>query len=290
MGFLKALRPHQWLKNVLVFLAPAAAGTLLHGTTFLKALVAFVAFSLCASGTYLLNDMHDVASDRLHPRKRFRPIASGQLPIPVAVVAAVILLVGGIALGTFAARWELGVVLGAYVALTLSYTFALKEIPVIELVCVAAGFVLRALGGGAATDTHLSVWFIVVISFGALFLVTGKRLAELPNTDGTGGEQRAVLAHYTRSFLQSTLVLTTTITITAYCLWTFEGSGLLARAQGREVWIQLTVVPVVIAALHILRLLDKGEGGAPDELAYKDRLLQVLGVIWIVLLAIGVYA
>lgn len=252
-------------------------------------MVAFVGFSLAASGTYLLNDLHDVESDRAHPKKQFRPIASGAIQPNLAISMAVILLAGGIAISALAAPWHLGVVVTAYVIVTLSYTYWLKEVAVIEFVCVAAGFLLRALGGGAATDTPLSVWFIIVISFGALFLVTGKRLAELPRPDGTGGEKRAVLAQYSRTFLQSVSTLTATISITAYCLWTFDKTGLLARSHGREIWIQLTVLPVVIAALHVLWLLDRGEGGAPDELAYHDRILQVTGVAWVALVLIGVY-
>jgi len=283
------MRPKQWVKNVLVFMAPAAAGTLFHGSVFAKTLVAFVAFSLCASGIYLFNDARDIHSDRAHPTKRHRPIASGELPISVALVAGGILVIGGILLGSLAASWQLGVVLIAYVATTVSYTLRLKTEPVIELAVVAAGFVLRAVGGGAATNTPLSVWFVVVISFGALFLVTGKRLAELPDSEGRGGERRAVLASYTKSFLESVLTLTATVSVTAYCLWAFEGTGLVARAHGREIWIHLTVVPVVIGALHVLRLLDKGAGGAPEDLVFKDRLLQGLCVTWIALALIGIY-
>jgi decaprenyl-phosphate phosphoribosyltransferase len=284
-----ALRPKQWLKNVLVFIAPAAAGTLFHGTVFAKTLVAFASFCLAASGLYLLNDLHDVESDRAHPRKQHRPIASGAVPAKAAIAMAVVLLAGGIALGALAASWQLGLVIAVYVAITLSYTYGLKEVPVIELVCVASGFLLRALGGGAATHTPLSVWFVVVISFGALFLVTGKRMAELPKEDGTGGERRSVLSQYTRTFLESTATLTATISVAAYCLWTFDKSGLVARAHGREIWIQLTVVPIVIATLHVMRLLDRGEGGAPDELAYHDRILQGSAITWAVLVLIGVY-
>ena len=286
---LRALRPAQWLKNVLVFIAPAAAGTLFHGSVFLKTLVAFVSFCMAASGTYLLNDLHDRESDQAHPRKRFRPIAAGLVTPNLAIGLAIILLAGSICLGIFGATWELGVIVAVYVANTLIYTFWLKKIAVVELACVAAGFLLRALGGGAATHTPLSVWFIVVISFGALFLVTGKRLAELPKADGTGGEQRPVLKEYSPSFLKSALTLEASITVAAYCLWAFDKTGLLSRAQGREIWIQLTVVPVVIAALHVLRLLDRGEGGAPDELAFHDRILQVGAVVWIALVLIGVY-
>ena len=288
-ALLRGMRPKQWLKNVLVFVAPVAAGTLFAHGVFVPTLVAFFAFSLAASGTYLLNDARDVEVDRLHPKKRFRPIASGELPMPVALIAGGILLVGGVLLGTFGASWELGVVLASYVGVTILYTAWLKTEPVIELACVAAGFVIRAIGGGAASHTRLSTWFIVVISFGALFIVIGKRLAELPEHAGDQAERRAVLKHYTKSYLQAALTMTAAVCVTAYCLWAFENTGLVRRAHGHEVWIHLTVVPVVLAVLHILRLLDAGEGGAPEELAYKDRTLQALGLLWVLLVVIGVY-
>ena len=283
------MRPKQWVKNVLVAVAPAAAGTQLHGTVLLKTVVAFFAFSLVASSLYLVNDIRDVEADRLHPKKSRRPIASGALPISVAWPASFVLLAAGLALGGFAATWQLAVTLVAYAAITTAYSMGLKTVPVIELACVASGFVLRATGGGAATNTKLSVWFVVVISFGALFIVTGKRLAEMPSATSEG-ERRAVLKEYTHSFLESTLILCATISITGYCLWAFESTGLLNRAHGREIYIQLTVVPVVIAALHVLRLLDRGDGGTPEDLAFHDRVLQGLGAAWVILMLIGLYA
>ena len=288
LAMVMALRPKQWLKNVLVFVAPAAAGTLHEGSVLTKALVAFAAFCMVASGLYLINDVRDVEADRQHPRKSRRPIAAGLVPVPVALVVSAVLLVGGLLVGTLAAHWELGVTLGIYIAITLAYTFTLKTEPVIELACVASGFVLRATGGGAATGTRLSVWFVVVISFGALFIVTGKRLAEMP-TATSPGEQRAVLARYTIGFLQSTLTLAATISIAAYCLWAFETTGLASRAHLSPVWIQLSVVPVVLGALHVLLLLFRGEGSAPEELAFRDRTLQAMGVAWLALMLIGLY-
>ena len=288
-ALLREARPRQWVKNVLVFVAPVAAGNLFHHGVLGPTLVAFAAFCLAASGTYFLNDAKDVAVDRAHPKKRLRPIASGEVPVPFAIALGIVLLIGGITLGFLGADWQLGVVLVAYVAITVTYTAWLKTEPVIELACVAAGFVLRALGGGAATHTRLSVWFVVVISFGALFIVIGKRLAELPEHAGAAAERRTVLKHYSKTFLESSLTLSATVAVTAYCLWAFEGQGLAARAEGREIWIHLTVVPVVLAVLVVLRRLDAGDGGAPEEIAFKDRLLQALGLMWIVLVVIGVY-
>ena len=288
VALIGAMRPKQWLKNVLVFVAPAAAGTLSEGPVLAKALIAFAAFCLVASGLYMINDVRDVDADRNHPRKSRRPLAAGTLPIPIAITAAVLFVGGGLVLGGLAGTWELAVSLIVYVAITMAYTLRLKTEPVIELACVASGFVLRATGGGVATDTQLSVWFVVVISFGALFLVTGKRLAEMP-TDANPGERRVVLTRYTTGFLKSTLTLSATIAIAAYCQWAFESNGIVSRSDVSPIWIQLTVVPVVLGALHVLLRLDRGEGSAPEDLAFSDRLLQIIGVIWAALILVGIY-
>ena len=229
-GLARAVRPRQWSKNVLVFVAPAAAGVLRHPDDFLRTLAVFGIFCVAASGTYLLNDVADAEADRLHPKKRHRPIASGQLPEGLAAGVGGVLVAGAFAASWLLAGWELALVIGAYVAITVSYTVWLKREPVIELAAVAAGFVLRAIAGGVATHVPLSSWFLVVTSFGALFIVTGKRTAERKTLGTAGASHRVVLGEYSTSFLQSTLILTSSVTVTAYCLWAFERGGLSSRA------------------------------------------------------------
>jgi decaprenyl-phosphate phosphoribosyltransferase len=282
------VRPRQWSKNVLVFVAPAAAGVLRHPDALLRALAIFGIFCVAASGTYLLNDVADAEADRLHPKKRHRPIASGQLPEGLAAAAGSFMVAAAIAAAWLLAGWELALVLGAYVTITISYTLWLKRQPVVELAAVASGFVLRAVAGGVATHVPLSSWFLVVTSFGALFIVTGKRAAERKTLGVSGASHRAVLGEYTSSFLQSTLILTASVTVTAYCLWAFERGGLSSRSH-HLVWIQLTVVPMILGMLYVLRLLDAGEGGAPEDLVIHDRFLQVMGLVWIALFAVGLY-
>jgi decaprenyl-phosphate phosphoribosyltransferase len=189
-----------------------------------------------------------------------------------------------------AGPWDLVAIIGAYAALSLTYSIRLKREPVIELAIVASGFVLRAVAGGVATHVPLSSWFLVVTSFGALFVVTGKRSAEYALLGEQRVAHRPVLNRYTKSFLQSTLTLTATVTVTAYCLWAFERAGVVAHAGRHVVWIQLTVIPMILAVLQVLLLLDSGQGGEPEELALRDRLLQGCGVLWLVLMGIGLYA
>ena len=285
-----ALRPRQWTKNVLVFVAPATAQVLRHETTALRALGAFGIFCAAASGTYLLNDTIDADADRRHPEKRHRPVASGAISPRVAVVGGAGLMAAALAASWLLAGWALALVIGAYLLISLAYTLRLKREPVVELAAVASGFVLRGIAGGVATGVPLSSWFLVVTLFGALFVVTGKRAAEHLGLGEGRSLHRPVLALYTPSFLRSTLTMTATATATAYCLWAFERTGLASRAGHRFVWVELTVIPVVLGILYVLRLLDAGEGGSPEELVLHDHFLQVLALGWIVMMGIGLYA
>jgi decaprenyl-phosphate phosphoribosyltransferase len=287
-SLLAAMRPRQWTKNVLVFVAPAAAGVLGHRVDAVRTLVAFGVFCLAASGTYLFNDALDAESDQRHPDKRHRPIASGAVPRRTAAASGLALLVVATAAAWTGTGWELALVVGTYALVSVAYTVRLKREHVVELAAVASGFLLRAIAGGAATHVPLSNWFLVVTSFGALFVVTGKRAAEYSRLGNRRADHRPVLADYTHSFLRSTLTMTASVTVTAYCLWAFERTGFHARA-GQHVWIELTAVPVVLGVLHILHLLHAGRGEAPEELVFEDRFMQVLGLAWLGLFTIGLY-
>jgi decaprenyl-phosphate phosphoribosyltransferase len=288
-SLLRALRPRQWSKNALVFVAPAAAGAFHHRGTILESLGAFGIFCAAASSTYLLNDSMDADSDRLHPVKQNRPIASGDLAIPVAISAGAILGVGSVVAAWALAGWKLALIVGLYAAITAAYSLYFKRVPVVELAFVASGFVLRALAGGIATHVPISTWFLAVTSFGALFVAAGKRSAELKALGDDSEDHRRVLGDYTTSFLQSALTLTAAVTVAAYCLWAFGSEGLARSIHHDTIWIQLSVVPVTLGILHVLRLLDRGEGGAPEDLVFGDRILQILGVMWVALFAAGVY-
>ena len=288
-SLLRALRPRQWSKNALVFVAPAAAGAFHHRGTILESLGAFGIFCAAASSTYLLNDSMDADSDRLHPVKQNRPIASGDLAIPVAISAGAILGVGSVVAAWALAGWKLALIVGLYAAITAAYSLYFKRVPVVELAFVASGFVLRALAGGIATHVPISTWFLAVTSFGALFVAAGKRSAELKALGDDSEDHRQVLGDYTTSFLQSALTLTAAVTVAAYCLWAFGSEGLARSIHHDTIWIQLSVVPVTLGILHVLRLLDRGEGGAPEDLVFGDRILQILGVMWVALFVAGVY-
>ncbi len=292
LELLRLARPRQWVKNVLVFVAPAAAGVLFHRTVLLHALATFALFCVAASGTYFLNDAIDADADRRHPTKRRRPIAAGLVSVPMAVSLGTAMLAVSIGLAAVLTDWHLSLVIAIYVAVNVAYSLGLKNEPLLDLVAVSAGFVLRAVAGGVATGVALSNWFLIVASFGSLLIVTGKRSGEMQLLDDHDTDRdsvRQTLGSYTPTFLRSVRTLSAAVTVTAYCLWAFERAAQLHPGH-HPIWFQLTVLPFTVALLHVVLILDSGVGAAPEELALRDHRLQLYGLCWAVLFAIGVYA
>ena len=275
------MRPKQWTKNLLVVAAPLAAGQIAEPGVLGSTLVAFVAFCLVSSAVYLLNDCADLEADRLHPRKRNRPIAAGELSVPVARVIAVLLLVVGIGV-SFLPGWELGTLLLAYLATQLLYSWWLKHEPVLDITLVTGGFLMRAVAGGLAADLLISDWFLLVAGFGSLFMVAGKRYSELHTLGSEAGTRRS-LVRYTDTYLRFVWSIAAAATITAYCLWAFENAG-----SSRIPWHTLSIVPFVVGLLRYAVDIDAGEAAEPEDIVWGDRLLQAIGVVWLVLLTLGV--
>lgn len=283
------MRPRQWVKNGLIAVAPAAAHSLTHADVFWRTATAFVAFCFMASGIYLFNDVRDASSDRLHPTKRFRAIAAGELSTRAALTSAVVLIAVAFAIPFALTRSQgLLLILGLYFVVSINYSLWLKNMAIIELGVVASGFFLRAYGGAVTSHITVSTWFLVVISFGALFLVVGKRASELRHVGETG--TRPVLAEYTPEFLRSALTMSATVVVTGYCLWAFDttSTGLSANLND-FVPIRLSVVPVVFAMLFIMRSAESVDGATPEDLLLHNRVVQALALIWVALIAWGVY-
>jgi decaprenyl-phosphate phosphoribosyltransferase len=283
-ALVQSARPKQWVKNVLVFAAPGAAGVLDDSSQLGRTLVAFVALCLAASGTYFLNDALDYHADRSHPTKRHRPIAADHVSTRLAVVMFVVLDMAALAIAAPITRGELALVIGGYIGLTVSYSVWLKHEPVVDIGAVAAGFVLRAIAGGVATDVEISDWFLIVAAFGSLFMVTGKRHAEQIELGTSSGSYRTTLEEYSTSFLSFVRGVAASVTVTAYCLWAFES----AAATGDETAFRVSIIPFVLAILRYAHLIEQGKGGAPEEIVLADRVLQVLALLWIVTFAVGV--
>ena len=285
-SLLRTARPKQWVKNVLVFAAPAAAGVLSEPAQFARTMVAFVAFCLAASGTYFLNDAMDAEADRQHPTKRNRPVAAGYITTTQAKVVAVVLIVAALAISAPFNTGRLVGVVGAYVVVTVSYSLWLKHEPILDLGAVAAGFGLRAIAGGYATGVELSNFFLIVVGAGSLFIVAGKRHAELATLGDSSTSHRATLGEYSDSFLNYVRAVTSGVAITGYALWAFER----ADQVGNQFWFRLSIVPFVLGILRYALTVEQGGGGAPEEVVLGDRMLQVFGALLFACFAIGVYA
>jgi decaprenyl-phosphate phosphoribosyltransferase len=281
-ALVRACRPRQWVKNLLVVAAPGAAGALGRPEIAGKILLAFMCFCALSSSTYLLNDIHDRDEDRENPRRRHRPIASGQLPVSSAIAAAIGLVVFGLGLALLVRPW-LAVLAATYVLLTGSYTLWWRNVAVADISAIAGGFVLRALAGGVATSVTVSRWFLLVTSFGALFMVTGKRYAELRQSGGTR-RARAALEQYSERYLLFVIALSAAVATTAYCLWAFQRSH-----HAKLSWYELTVIPFVLWLLRYALLIDRGEGQAPEELIVRDRFLLAMSGTWLAIFVAGVY-
>ena len=286
---IRAMRPKQWLKNVLVFAAPGAAGVLDEPDRLATTLIAFVAFCLAASGIYVWNDLRDLEADPAHPTKRHRPFAAGLVPIPVGRAMGVVLPVAALAVAALTGRWQTVAVVAVYVVVTVAYSLALKAVSIVDLVTVASGFVLRAAAGAVAVDVPMSRWFVLCVTFGSLFIVVGKRYAEL-NEVGTQAGTRATLDAYTPGFLRMLLSASLAGALISYCVWAFETSELRPVDAVDLPFYELSIVPMIVALFRYLLVLERGEGSAPEEVFAGDRVLQLAGVVWIVVYALGVYS
>ena len=282
-GILVAVRPRQWTKNLLVLAAPAAAGVLLQPAVLLSTSLALVAFCLAASGTYLVNDTLDVASDRTHPVKSRRPIAAGRVSARAAVAVAVGCLLVAVVVA-LAVSWSLALVVVVYELVQLGYCLGLKHEAVIELGLVASGFVLRAVAGGVASQLPLSDWFLMTAGAGSLFMVAGKRYAEALLMEASGVVSRRVLSFYTTSFLRFVWTVAAGIVITTYSLWAFS-----VQQDRTDPWGLISTVPFVLALLRYALRIDTGDAGEPEQIVLTDRVLLGLGLVWALAFMTSVY-
>jgi decaprenyl-phosphate phosphoribosyltransferase len=285
-GVIKALRPRQWVKNVLVLVAPLAAlGTdVKYDYGFLASHVAaaFVVFSMAASCIYLINDSRDVEADRQHPTKRFRPIAAGVVPPSLAYALAVVLGVAALGI-SYVVNPNLAVVIAVYIGIQLAYCFGLKHQAVLDICIVSSAYLIRAIAGGAATDIRLSQWFLLVMAFGSLFMAAGKRYAELALAERTGAKIRKSLESYTSSYLRFVWTLAATAVVLCYGLFAFERDG------GTASWWAVSIIPFTIAILRYAVDIDGGEAGEPEDIALHDRVLQLLALALIGTVGAAVY-
>jgi decaprenyl-phosphate phosphoribosyltransferase len=290
VALLLAARPRQWVKNVLVLAAPLAAAKLNDAHVLKTSAVAFVAFCLAASCIYYINDIMDVESDRAHPKKRFRPIAAGWLPIPVAWVAGVTCGIAGLGVATLA-NWTTVLVIAVYITLHVVYSLWLKHVPVLDLAMVASGFLLRAIVGGVAADLELSQWFLLTTGFGSLFMVAGKRYSEMVLMGEGAAASRKSLSEYSQSYLRFVWQAAATVTVITYSLWAFQLASLpdsTGHASDARPWLEISVIPWVFIFLRYAMFVDAGRAGEPEDVMLKDRVIMGIGAVWLAVFATGV--
>lgn len=287
-GIIKAVRPRQWVKNLLVFAAPLAAlgggDTYDYRAVLAKVSVAFVVFCMAASSIYLVNDARDVEADRAHPTKQFRPIAAGVLPVGMAYGIAAVLAAGSLAI-SWTVTPHLAWVMAVYLAIQLAYCFGLKHQAVLDISILSSGFLIRAIAGGVAGGIPLSQWFLLVMAFGSLFMAAGKRYAELQLAERTGAKIRKSLENYTSTYLTFVWTLSATAVVVCYGLWAFERDGKTGS------WFVISMIPFTVAILRYAVDVDGGMAGEPEEIALRDRVLQLLALAWIgTVIAAAVFA
>ena len=275
-ALLKTMRLRQWTKNGFVFFALIFDKQLFHPTAFLKTLAGFFLFCLISSAVYLLNDIADVEADRQHPIKKNRPIASGKLPLNVAWGAAIILVVVILPVAYFLSPW-LALIIAVYLVTNILYSRWLKHVPVLDVMIVASGFVLRVAAGVAViTVERFSPWLYMITTLFSLYIGFGKRRAEMTLLEQGASSHRKVLDGYTIPLLDQYITIVSGITIVTYALYTFTAVNLPPNHT-----MMLTIPFVVYGIFRYLQLIQTGNAaGAPDEVALKDRPLQITVLLW----------
>lgn len=281
-GVLATARPGQWTKNLLVFGAPAAAGVLLVPGVLADAGLAFLAFTFAASGTYMINDAIDAPADRLHPTKRNRPVASGVISGTTAVSFGAVALGISMVPAMLIGRGAFTATLIAYITLTLCYSLWLKRIAVVDLVVVAAGFGLRAVGGAFSIAVPISRWFLIVTFFGALFVVAGKRFGEQQRLGSDAGTHRETLSAYAEFYTQHVMTLASGITLVGFGLWAHDHAYLSAW------WFLASFMFLVMILLRFALLVHAGASDDPAEIAWNDKPLRVLSLLFVALVVGGI--
>jgi decaprenyl-phosphate phosphoribosyltransferase len=271
-------RPRQWPKNLLVFAAPLAGASLGRDDGLGYALVAAAVFTAAAAAVYFVNDVADAERDRQHPVKRLRPVASGRLPRAHALALAAVGMLAAEAVSLWIGETTLAVLVGAYAALSVLYTLVLKHIPVVELLFVASGFVLRALGGASATRVPPSGWFLAVCSLGALMVATAKRFTELSLLGPAAATHRPVMRWYTPAGLRVSQRVASVVMVTAYLLWAYGQDGTWTRVAHL-----VSALPLAAALLRFDWLTGHKPARPVEDLIARDRVMVSCELCWLLL-------
>jgi decaprenyl-phosphate phosphoribosyltransferase len=301
LALFKTFRPRQWLKNFALYAALIFSGLLFHEGSFGQVTQAFFVFTILSSTTYIFNDLMDVEADKQHPYKKLRPIASGKLPIPVAMFALVVGAFTGL-YWAYALNYYLFLSAVGYLILQVFYTRYFKKIPIVDVIVIALGYLIRVYAGAFTIGAHMDVWFLMTVIAASLFLAVGKRRGEMTLLIGKYGviETRATLKRYTEQLLDIYTAMFATATWITYALFTFnqpkivpDGKALslisiLPKTLVSEKWMMITIPFVVYGIMRYLQLIyEKNEGESPERILLSDKPLMLTVISWAVMV-IGV--
>lgn len=304
IDILRLLRPRQWIKNLAIFAAIIFSGELFNAQIFNNVLLGFLALCAVSSATYIVNDVLDAKSDRLHPFKKFRPIANREVPVPLAIFLAISLIIISLYISAFYVTASFFLIIIFYLLLQVLYSFYLKSIAVADILIIAAGYILRVYAGEFASGYHISVWMLLTVISLSLFLAVGKRRSELTlvsqSKDSHIASIRKSLSHYSERLLDVYATLFATSTFVFYSLFTF-----LENPQGFKLgisiflpdylpaffykkWLMITIAPVVFGLMRYIQdIYEKSEGESPDKVLLSDKPLLATVLLW-VFLVIGI--
>jgi decaprenyl-phosphate phosphoribosyltransferase len=280
---IKTTRPRQWSKNLLVFAAPLAGASLGRNDGFAYALVAMLAFGCASAAVYFVNDVVDVERDRSHPVKRNRPIASGALPEQHAVVLAILAALIAVGAGVAIREPLLVATASAYLCLSFLYSFRLKHVPFVEMLIVASGFLLRVLGGAAATHVRPSIWFLAVCSLGALGVAVAKRYTELTSLGADAVRHRPVMRFYRPDMLRFAQVLIGVGMLATYLMWA------LSEDVGVRPWHLASALPLAAALTRFGVLTARRSVRPVEDLITRDAIMLCCEAAWLILFCVGLY-
>lgn len=278
MAYIKLLRPKDWAKNAFLFIPLFFAGEIDNINKVIELLLGFIAFSAAASSIYILNDYKDIEDDRKHPVKRFRPLASGAVSKSIALVIAV-----GLVLFAFGLAWYIRdkflFVLAIYYVINLGYSFGLKNIPILDIILLAAGFVLRVKAGSVIAFIPLSEWIIIMVFLLALFMAIGKRRDDVILKLSSGQDMRKSIKGYNLEFLNTLLALICAVIIVAYFMYTMSDETRARHGTHRLYYTCLFVIAGIMRYLQIIFVM--ADAGSPTKILYKDRFIQIVLLLWI---------
>jgi 4-hydroxybenzoate polyprenyltransferase len=284
LALIKQLRPKQWAKNAIVFAPLLFSGNVTNHERFEQASLCALAFCAISSSVYILNDLVDIKADRAHPTKCKRPLASGQIPVALAVIMMLALLAGGL-VAAFIARPTLDLICLTYLLVNVCYSLKLKNFPIIDILCVASGFVLRAVAGAAAVHVVPSAWFLLCTTFGALFLGLEKRRYETTLLAEKSGQHRKALQSYSPELIKRLESLITPSLLATYSFYTFQST---ASHHGQ--WMMITIPIVLYGVMRYQLISDRGAStGTPEDILWKDRPIQITLMVWVLACTFVIY-